>query len=55
MEAVGNASAGSSRPSGWERIETLLETVAMFQASVAPGLRAGRGLKLYISVAQGGK
>ena len=37
----------SSRPSGWERIETSAqESLASPPVAVAPGLRAGRGLKL---------
>ena len=35
----------SSRPSGWERIETYLPLTALPVLLVAPGLRAGRGLK----------
>ncbi len=36
---------GSSRPSGWERIETSPPPIAYICLPVAPGLRAGRGLK----------
>ena len=35
----------SSRPSGWERIETLIYGKRSEESRVAPGLRAGRGLK----------
>ena len=35
----------SSRPSGWERIETLILLNSNQVNNVAPGLRAGRGLK----------
>ncbi len=35
----------SSRPSGWERIETVIPMTLLPYFVVAPGLRAGRGLK----------
>ena len=35
----------SSRPSGWERIETRKGVARRYDSMVAPGLRAGRGLK----------
>ena len=39
---------GSSRPSGWERIETKSIGPTSRITFVAPGLRAGRGLKQVI-------
>ena len=41
----------SSRPSGWEGIETMIESDILRWFCVAPGLRAGRGLKRQTSFA----
>ncbi len=43
------SSVSSSRPSGWERIETPLTSWPERSVRVAPGLRAGRGLKPVIA------
>src|SRR5487761_2524212 len=44
--AWSTATARGARPSGWARIETRDTTGASGDGLVAPGLRAGRGLKL---------